>query len=72
MIEVFYLYKNKLGLWTYESKHFNNVKKATRFCYMIKHKPNMILDGYASYSSSDLEYMDTHINIMISERRTSH
>ena len=28
----------------------------------MKNKPNMILDGYASYDKSYLDYMDRHVN----------
>lgn len=77
MIEVFYIYKNKLGFWTNESKKFTNPVKASRFCWSMKNKPNMILDGYASYDKSYLDYMDRHVNeavingmaIPIKERR---
>lgn len=77
MIEVFYLYKHEIGFWTKESKKFDDKVKASRFCWSMKGKTNMILDGYASYSPNELEYMDTHvdeavINGMMPERRKRH
>lgn len=80
MIEIFYIYKNKNGLWTYESKHFNDVKKATRFCWMMKHKSNMFLDGYACIDAEDEYYLEHHVNeavingmaVPIKERRKKH
>lgn len=62
MIEVFYLYKNKVGFWTNESKKFKDPVKASRFCWSMKGKTNMVFNGYASYSQSDLDYMDKHVN----------
>ena len=62
MIEVFYLYKNKLGFWTNESKKFDSPVKASRFCWSMKGKTNMVFDGYASYDVDDLYYMDRHVN----------
>lgn len=65
MIEVFYHYKNKLGFWTNESKKFNDPVKASRFCWSMKNKLNMIFEGYASYNQSELDYMDKHVNEFI-------
>ena len=62
MIEVFYLYKNKVGFWTHESKKFDSPVKASRFCWSMKSKSNMIFEGYSSYDADDLYYMDKHVN----------
>jgi hypothetical protein len=63
MIEVFYIYRHKDNFWTYESQKFSDPVKASRFCWSMKNNNNMILDGYASYSPSDLEYMDRKVDI---------
>lgn len=63
MIEILYRYRDANGEWHDAAKTFYNIEKAIRFCYVIKNKSNMYLEGWRCDTIEENEYIDSRVNL---------
>ena len=62
MIIVDYMVR-KDNKWVSEEKIFYNIDSAVRFCWSIKHKPKMCLNGWRTTSPEENQEMNFRVNL---------
>lgn len=70
MIKVQYTYfQRKSGEWLQGEKEFDSPAKAVRFCWGIRRREDMFLDGWTTWSPSLNEELSRKVNIWVINHR---